>query len=1054
MKSRFLKKILISAAILAVVWQGLQFECTQKACIKILIRALTSYKASALEIKASRKFPFSADIQSVTLIKKKVPIATLKNILWKIPSFTFNNIFLNIDECNITTEKAPLDFDFSNISPSIIGYFLQNISGSLQRFNLINIDYLQINNNKLSLQLKHQHSEWIGVISHDMEKLTLTLAQLSDHSRLHLEGFWGGQKYLANAQIYKNAIDFSTRVGIQPFVNEKVSSFFGEELSLTAHLEKTTDWQLLPLKIETSNGHTLQGECTQQKEMLSGKFVWILPKADTRKLAKCHITLEGASTRPTIKWEFQEGIELLEKAFGECTLVDANHIRLDAKLQHDEKNTASLQMDICLSPFLMNGNSIIASQDLQKLLHIFWPSATGSLNFKASFENVSSLEKGSIAINGQGTIHDTDFHLPIDVNIAVNNGLGEGELHLTKGHYQSHPLDAHITFNSTSTEVYIEKCKLQLQDLQLALLKPTTYHFENGLSLTQMQFCAGLVEISNLKLGEAGTTVGNISLRNIQLHGLKILFGDDDITGVLNGQLQKLQGQSATVKLDVSKGYWQQHQDKQTYKILNNLNAALEAQFENAVWKWKFNVKDQDKINLETKGSANLNDSTIDAHIKGTTRLKLLTDWLATDDRIFGDISINLRAKGAMNSPVLEGSVDADNGLYENSEVGTFYQNIIIRTKAQGKRLIVNRFTAQDVTKSTDPNQGQLRGEGWIDFTNPLSPVFNVPMHLLHLRIAQNDGFVSDASGTLIIAGKGADVGCKGEVTLEKASYFIESSADTKVPKIIDRDFKKTKEKQAKQYATAFPLEILVHNPDGSFKVLGSGADTTWKGDFYVRKSIVNPFLVGTVHLHEGTLDILGKVLKITHGEITFVDDDRNNPRLDIRAIKKIEGGIIVVIEIKGTGNSTIIDFTSTPSMPEEEILALLLFGKKLGEVSVLQSVQLAELARSEDKGKGFFEKMRESFGFDQFEFKTSTRGGASETDEDATPQERSEAKTNQAVRIGKEFGKVQVAIEQGAGSETSKVVVSTPLGKNLALQGDVGAAQNSGVGISWIKRY
>ena len=182
MKNVLLKKILISLAMLALVWQVLQFECTQKACIKILIKAFTPYKASALEIKASRKFPFSANIQSVTLIKNKVPIATLKNILWKIPSFTFNNIFLNIDECNITTEKAPLDFDFSNISPSIIGYFLQNISGSLQRFNVITIDHLQINNNKLSLQLKHQHSEWIGVISHNMEKLTLTLAQLSDHS--------------------------------------------------------------------------------------------------------------------------------------------------------------------------------------------------------------------------------------------------------------------------------------------------------------------------------------------------------------------------------------------------------------------------------------------------------------------------------------------------------------------------------------------------------------------------------------------------------------------------------------------------------------------------------------------------------------------------------------------------------------------------------------------------------------------------------------------------------------------------------------------------------
>lgn len=88
-----------------------------------------------------------------------------------------------------------------------------------------------------------------------------------------------------------------------------------------------------------------------------------------------------------------------------------------------------------------------------------------------------------------------------------------------------------------------------------------------------------------------------------------------------------------------------------------------------------------------------------------------------------------------------------------------------------------------------------------------------------------------------------------------------------------------------------------MHNPDGSFKVVGSGADTTWKGDFYVRKSIVNPFLVGTVRLHKGTLDILGKVLKITRGEITFVDDDRNNPRLNIRAIKKLRAELLLLLK-------------------------------------------------------------------------------------------------------------------------------------------------------------
>lgn len=1039
---------------MALAFGCLQFECSQKALIKILIKTFTPYKASALEITPAVTFPFQANIKNIILVKNHKPIATLKNMRWEIKNLLLKDIFLNIDECDIITNSRPLNFDFSSLSPSGIGYLIHSTSNSLQRFSVIHLEQLQIDNKKMALHLKRDQQAYIVNFSNVVESLTLTLTPLTDHSKLHLEGTWEGYKMLADSKIYPDAIDFSVSANISNFANEHLTSFLGHDISLEGRLQKSPDWQLGPLKIETSKGHTLHGECTQQGNNLNGTFVWMMPLPNADKFAKCYMTIGGATAHPTLKWEFKEGIVPLENAVGECKIIDSNHIKISGQAFADAKNTASLEIDISLNPFLINGNSTIAIENLQKFLHPFWPNAKGNLNFNASLENVTSLEKGHIVVNGQGVINDTNFHLPLDMAVNISDGLGQGKLHLTKGHYQHHPLDAHIDFKSTATELHIEKCKLQLHDLQLALVNPTTYHFQKGLTPTKMQFCAGAIEIEKGKLGDLTNLTGVVNIRNVQLRHLKILFGDHDVRGILNGQIQKLDHQPLKMKLELSKGYWRQQEKKQTYKVVSDLHAGLDAQFENAIWKWNLKVKDQDKINVETYGHSSLENSTIDAHIKGLVRLRLLTDWIATDDRIFGDITFNIHAKGPMASPGLEGTINADNGLYEHSDVGTFYQNIIVRAKAQGRRLIITRFDAQDVTKSTDPEQGQLRGEGWIDFTDPFSPVFNVPMHLFHLRIAQNDGFISDATGTLTITGKGADVGCKGEVTLEKASYFIEQSADTKIPKIIDQSMKESRKKQTKQYATAFPLEILVHTPPGSFKVIGSGADSSWKGDFYVKKSIVNPFLVGTVYLHKGTLDILGKVLRITHGEITFVDTDRNNPRLDIRAVKRLDNATSVAVEIKGTGDKTIIDFTSTPSMPKEEILALLLFGKKLGEVSVLQSVQLAEIAKSNDSGGGFFEKMRSSFGFDQFEFKTSTRGGVSDTDEDATPEERAQGKTSQAVRIGKEFGKVQVAIEQGAGSETSKVVVSTPLGKNLALQGDVGAAQNSGVGISWIKRY
>ena len=161
--------------------------------------------------------------------------------------------------------------------------------------------------------------------------------------------------------------------------------------------------------------------------------------------------------------------------------------------------------------------------------------------------------------------------------------------------------------------------------------------------------------------------------------------------------------------------------------------------------------------------------------------------------------------------------------------------------------------------------------------------------------------------------------------------YFINENSEKNIPGIVDQKSNKNCV-QEKNTGTAFPLDILVHVPPGSFKVTGSGANVTWFGDIYVKKSIINPFLVGSVELHEGTLDVLGKVLKITHGVVTFVDDDRNNPRLDIKAVKDLGDGLIVAIEIKGTGEDTVLEFTSTPAMTKEEVLSLLLFGKKLGE--------------------------------------------------------------------------------------------------------------------------
>ncbi|MCX7343493.1 MAG: translocation/assembly module TamB domain-containing protein [Proteobacteria bacterium] len=997
-----IKRILLSFAAIGLLYAILQMQTIQIVILNNLVKLLTPYEITSIQLKNTAKFPFKVNLNELVISKRGQVVATFKGVSWKIPDFNFSKIILEVNEASITKSESDEKFDFGKISPSGIAYAVHSFTNYLQWFENISITKLAINKDLLNAKLKRFEKESIITISNNGQDLNINLASSDDHAALQISGFWLGHKLNVDAKIYENSINFTSNSDITTFVSEPVAKFLGNEVVITGSLVKDNDWQLRPLKIITENGHVLEGE---------------------------------------------------------CYIKDPNNVKLNAKLRADEKNTASIDVSISLLPFEINGSSDIVIEDLQKFLKPFLPDAKGNLNLHAQFTKFKGFESGGMKLQGEGLIQSHDFYLPINTDVDLNDGLGHGTLSvsnkLVKGHYQNHPIEAVINFNSNQKELQVEKLKLHVHDLQIALLKPSTYDWQKGMSFAQMQFCEGMVEVRDLKFSESNAESScTVSLRNIQIGALKILFGQETVKGLLNGQLKKLPNMPLVIKMDLTNGSWQKLQGREIYKVLNNLSANLEGNLDNSKFTWKISIHDQDKINLQSSGHADLTSATGDGNLKGLVKLKLLTDWLGTGDRIFGDIDINLHGKGSLENLVFDGSVNAHNGLYEHNEVGTFYQDITIRTKAQGRKLIITKFDGKDITNSNDPNYGQLRGEGWVDFSNILSPVFHVPLYLNHLRISQNDSFTSDASGSLLIAGIGADVNCKGEVTLENAVYFISENSEKNIPGIIDQKINKDSV-QEKNSGTAFPLDILVHAPLGSFKVMGGGADAAMFGDIYVKKSIVNPFLVGSVEIYEGTLDVLGKVLKITRGIITFVDDDRNNPRLDIKAVKDLGDSLIVAIEIKGTGQDTILEFTSAPAMAKEEVLALLLFGKKLGEVSVLQSIQLAELTKSKHSNKaGFFEKLRSGLGFDQFEFKTTTSGGAAENDKDATPAERAAGKTSQAVRIGKEFGKIQVGIEQGAGSETSKLIVSTPLGKHLALQGDVGGAQNSGVGISWIKRY
>lgn len=1046
MKSKFIKLSFIFALLITLLFVPFVQTFVLKSTLSIFI----PYKLEKVENLEIKFFPFKIQSSEIQIFEKQTN-----------NKITFNKIEINfrdskwnflINEMHYFSKENQEFVDMTAFTPEILAKFLQQSFVKLKNIFSVKIQKFLFSNYDIKVSLEQKNNQIIGNLSDGLNEVNLAC----DESQIMINGSWNNHPIEFQCDIQKNSIIFSGKLFVYNFFPEFFQNHFGEQLFFEGVLAYNQEWNLESLKLNTTGGHKFSGSCTQKRAQLNGLFIWSIPKTADNSEITCQITIKGFAQQPNINLQFINGIQPLESLQATIDIISKNHMRFHSNAFYNKKNQALCKFDIHLDPFMVDGDIDCDVQDLEKFLGNFMPSIKGRAHIKGKFKKCYSFNEGLVDLFADINAMNESMHLPLKIEGEIKNGVGKAILNIKNGKCYNLPLNINLNFLCNKNSIDIENFQCSLAELNLNLLKAFTYNFETGSNNVNFKCLGGKLTLKNILLSKTfKDSEFVLSFDNIQMKNFSKLLENSLLSGVVNAELIKSANQNAKASVVINNLNWQKREESQIYKVIEKFNCKLQANADDQQAEWKLTAQDNEKINLNSSGKINLSDYNIDGFLKGFIKLKLLNDWLASSDRIYGDINLNVSLKGDFLNPTFEGFINADNGLYEHNEVGTYYQNITIRTEARGKKFLIKQFTAQDVRNSKDSNLGQLNGDGWLDLNEILNPEFNINLHMLHLRIAQHDGFISDASGTLSIVGKGTAVGCKGEATLENATYFVDQGAEGRVSIIEDRNNKKNKNKKITEYAKAFPLDILIHAPENALKVIGMGANTIWQGDFYVKKSIANPFLVGGVTLQEGTLEVLGKVLKITKGKINFVEDDRNNPRLDIVASQDMGDGLTVSLEIKGTGDNTIIDFTSNPQLQKEEVLSLLVFGKRLGEVSVLQSMQLATLVKEDKKqGDSFLNKLRKGFGFDELEFKTVTRGGASENDKDATPQERAAAKTSQALRIGKDFGKVRVAVEQGAGTESSKVVVSTPLGKNLALQGDVGSAQNSGVGINWIKRY
>ncbi|WP_207477862.1 translocation/assembly module TamB domain-containing protein [Arenibaculum pallidiluteum] len=457
--------------------------------------------------------------------------------------------------------------------------------------------------------------------------------------------------------------------------------------------------------------------------------------------------------------------------------------------------------------------------------------------------------------------------------------------------------------------------------------------------------------------------------------------------------------------------------------------------------------------------------------VTGGLRLEPLNDLLAASgDRVAGRASVDLRVGGTLADPALSGTADLTGGRYQNQAAGTVIEAIEARLVGSGRALRIERFTGNT------PEGGTVRAEGALDLAPGAPRPIDLRVVLDQARVVQNELAIVTTDADVTVRGTFARSEARGTVRVRRAEISV---PDRLPPSVVSLDVIEVDRSGANaprnlrtaslpmpprrkpqagaggaaaggpagqggapQGAFVLALSMVVEAQNQIF-VRGRGLDAELGGRLNIDGTAADPAINGALSLIKGEINVIGKRFVFDQGSINFVGD--TTPVLDLAA-EADAGDVTGRVTVTGRVASPEITFTSDPPLPQDEVLARVLFGKGVNELSAFEAVQLAQsaaqLAGIGGGGSGFLDRIRRAVGVDRLEV-TGGSGGQS---------------GGSAVEPGLAAGRyvsdrVYVGVEQDVGGG-SRATVEMDVTDTTKLEADLGGRKGSSVGVQFEWEY
>ncbi|MFS8045390.1 translocation/assembly module TamB domain-containing protein [Rhizobium sp. BR 314] len=404
-----------------------------------------------------------------------------------------------------------------------------------------------------------------------------------------------------------------------------------------------------------------------------------------------------------------------------------------------------------------------------------------------------------------------------------------------------------------------------------------------------------------------------------------------------------------------------------------------------------------------------------------------------------GTARIDMQIGGTTASPAITGSISTDGAKLVDVRRNLTLSGLAIAVTLDGKQAVISRLSGNLASG------GSISGSGTVG----IAPDSGFPADI---QVKFNDATYVD--GTLVAATVNGTLAVKGplmtapvltgNLRINKASITVPEKLPASLSEInikhknasaaVKAQFKDQQPEGPRSKSTTLGIDLQLDAPSQIF-VRGRGIDAELGGSLTVRGTAAEPVVSGGFTMRRGRLSILSRRLNFTDSsKITFGGD--LTPALNMEATSTA-GSTTITVNVSGLATDPQISFSSSPTLPQDEVLAQLIFGQSMSKLSAMQIAQLADAASQLAGGRStsLFEGLRSHLGVDDLDISTDANGQAQ-------------------VGAGKYINKrTYIEIQQGASNNT-KAIINLDVGRGVKLRGAAGSDGAGEAGVVYEREY